>query len=481
MTVVGQREVTGTSQIRPILLCGGSGTRLWPLSRQEYPKQFASIEGKISLLQQAALRLSGEGFLSPVALTASEFRFLVTEQLSTIGVAPAAVLIEPDARNTGPAILAAALFAAQTSPADLLLIAPSDHVMSDPDGFRAAVKAACPTAQSGNVVTFGITPTRAETGYGWLQPGNQTGSGPWPLEGFVEKPEANTARTMFESGAFLWNAGIYLARADVLIALCKEHAPEFFDAVDAAVREARSDLGFLRLDAEAWSGAQSISIDYAVMEKAKGLMVMPYSGGWSDLGDWLAVLRETAGDRLDAAGNFALGAVTQIDCHGSLLHADQGATRLVAIGLQDIVAIAMPDAVLIADKARTQEVKLAVALMKEAGARQAETFAEAYRPWGTSALLAEGDGFQVRRVIVKPGGAMRLQSHLHRAEHWVVVQGTARVTLGDKVQLVSENESIYVPLGVIHRVENPGKMPVTMIEVHTGRYMGADDVVRYDP
>lgn len=467
-------------RVLPVLLCGGSGTRLWPVSRQSYPKQFATLDGGQSLLQSAALRLSGPGFLPPTAVTTSEFRFLVTEQLASAGVDVGAVVIEPQPKNTGPAILAAALMAQQARADQLILVTPSDHRITDADGFRDAVDAAVPAAVAGKIVAFGIAPTRPETGYGWLKPLHTEGAAPWPMDRFVEKPDLARAEDMLSDGGYLWNAGIYLARADVLIGAYRQTAPELVAPVEQSVLRGMSDLGFFRLDPKSWSQADSISIDYAVMERSDNLVVMPFDKGWSDLGDWAAVLRDAQEGGGDANGNLLHGSVTVLDCEGSLLHAGRPGQHLVALGVRDLVAVAMPDAVLVAHKSRVQDVKKAVDQLRAASVPQAQHFSEAYRPWGTSALIAEGDGFQVRKVVVKPGGAMRLQSHMHRAEHWVVVQGTARVTLGDSVRLVPENESIYVPVGVIHRVENPGKLPVLMIEVHTGRYLSPDDVQRHD-
>lgn len=465
-------------RIVPVILCGGSGTRLWPLSRKSYPKQFVPLTGPRTLFQEAALRLSGPEFAPPVIVTASDFRFIVTDELAEAGVTAGAILIEPEPKNTAPAILAATLHIAATDPDALVLVAPSDHAIPDAAAFRAAVARAVPAARDGRIVTFGITPTRAETGYGWLEPGSGDGTaGPRTLIRFVEKPAPVAAAAMFAGGRHLWNAGVFLFSARTLLDAAAGSAPDLLAPVRAALDAGRPDLGFFRLDAAAWSGVGAISIDYAVMERAKNLSVQPFAGEWSDLGDWLAVWRATAED---GDGNALHGSVTAIDCAGSLLRSETDGLRLVGIGLRDMIAVAMPDAVLIADRARAQEVKEAVARLKQDAVPQAETFPRDHRPWGWFETLALGPRFQVKRIHVHPGGTLSLQSHLHRAEHWVVVSGTARVTIAETARIVAENESVYIPLGAKHRLENPGKVPVVLIEVQTGSYLGEDDITRFD-
>lgn len=471
-----------TDMITPVLLCGGSGTRLWPLSRKSYPKQFTDLVGETTLFQASALRLSGPGFAPPVIVTGSDFRFIVTEQLAAVGIDPGAILIEPSGRNTAPAILATAIHLAQTDPDTLMLVAPSDHVVPDAALFRDTVAAGVAAARAGRIVTFGIQPTRPETGYGWLELEPKTGLEPGPahpqkLVRFVEKPAADLAQSMLDQGNFLWNGGIFLFTARTMLATAEAHAPGLMAPCRAAVAEAKPDLGFLRLASAPWDRAEEISIDYAVMERADNLSVVPFQGGWSDLGDWAAVWRETGGDD---AGVVAHGPVTAIDCHDSLLRSESEGLELVGIGLQDVIAIAMPDAVLIADRNRVQDVKLAVAALKKRSARQAETFPRDHRPWGWFETLAISDRFQVKRIVVHPGAALSLQSHMHRSEHWIVVAGTARVTIDDQVQLVTENQSVYIPLGAKHRMENPGRVPMILIEVQTGTYLGEDDIIRYE-
>lgn len=467
--------------IHPVLLCGGSGTRLWPLSRKSYPKQFARITGEESLFQGSARRLSGPGFAAPMVVTGSDFRFIVTEQLAQAEIAPAAVLIEPAARNTAPAILAAALALAARDPQALMLVAPSDHVIPDAARFRAAVQAAAPAAGAGRIVTFGIRPDRAETGYGWLElataPGAEFDPVPQDLVRFVEKPDAATAATLLASGRHLWNAGIFLFSVPTLIAAFQAHAPGLLADTRAAVDSAQTDLGFTRLAPGPWAALPDISIDYAVMEKATNLSVVPYGGVWSDLGGWDAVWREAGPDE---NGVVTHGPATAIGCTDSLLRSESPGQQLVGIGLHDLIAVAMPDAVLVAHKSRAQDVKLAVQSLKSQGAAQAETFPRDHRPWGWFETLALADRFQVKRIVVHPGAALSLQSHHHRSEHWIVVSGTARVTVDDTVRLVTENQSVYIPLGAVHRMENPGKIPMVLIEVQTGAYLGEDDIIRYE-
>ena len=470
-----------TQDIHPVLLCGGSGTRLWPLSRKSYPKQFVKLVGEESLFQSSALRLSGAGFAPPSIVTAGDFRFVVIEQLAALEIAPADILIEPLARNTAAAICAAALALEARAAGALMLVAPSDHVIPDAAAFRAAVQAATPAALAGQLVTFGIRPDRAETGYGWLElsekPTPDFAPVPQALRSFVEKPDLARAQALLEGGLHLWNAGIFLFTTQTILAAFAEHAPEVLAASRAAFEAAEQDLSFTRLAAKPWQTLDDISIDYAVMERAQNLTVVPYNGAWSDLGDWQAVWRESTPDH---AGVALSGAATALDCQDSLLQATDPAQQVVGIGLNDIIVVAMPDAVLVAHKSRAQDVKQAVAALKAKGAPQAETLPRDYRPWGWYESLALGPRFQVKRIVVHPGAALSLQSHHHRAEHWIVVEGTAKVTVDESVKLISENQSVYIPLGAVHRMENPGKLPLTLIEVQTGSYLGEDDIIRYE-
>ena len=466
--------------ITPVLLCGGSGTRLWPLSRKSYPKQFVPLVGETTLFQASAKRLSGDGFAAPLVLTNADFRFIVTEQLAAAGIDPGAILIEPEGRNTAPAVLAAALWLEKTDPEALMLVAPSDHVVPDAAAFRAAVEAGAGAARAGQLVTFGIKPTHAETGYGYLElAGDPEGfaAHPLALKRFVEKPDAARAAEMVAAGTYLWNAGIFLFSVQTILAAFRAHAPDLLAPVQAAVDQGRPDLGFLRLDPAAWGGAADISIDYAVMERADNLSVVPFAAGWSDLGGWDAVWRESGPD---AAGVVTSGAATAIDCTDTLLRSESERLEVVGIGLENVIAVAMNDAVLVASMDRAQDVKKAVEALKARGAVQATHFPKDHRPWGWFESLVIGTRFQVKRIHVHPGAALSLQSHHHRSEHWIVVEGTAKVTVDDEVKLISENQSVYIPLGAVHRMENPGKVPMVLIEVQTGSYLGEDDIIRYE-
>jgi mannose-1-phosphate guanylyltransferase/mannose-6-phosphate isomerase len=477
----GDNTMASVKSIAPIILCGGSGTRLWPLSRKSYPKQFSSLLGDETLFQSTAKRLNGAGeaisYTAPVVITNSDFRFIVTEQLTEIGIDPGAVLIEPSGRNTAPAVLAAALHVLAADPDATLLVAPSDHLMPDTDAFRAAVAKGLEAVAEGKLVLFGIQPDRPETGYGYLELDTDGGHSVAALKSFVEKPTAERANEMLTAGGFLWNAGIFLFSAKDIVAAFETYAPDVVAPVRAAVENAHTDLGFLRLEVEAWNMAPDISIDYAVMEKAKDLAVVPYSDGWSDLGGWDAVWQCS---KQNETGVAMSGQVTSIDCRDTLLRSEADQVQLVGIGLENIIAIAMNDAVLVASMDRAQDVKIAVSELKKKAALQAEAFPKDHRPWGWFESLVVGGRFQVKRIHVHPGAALSLQSHFHRSEHWIVVEGTARVTVDDEVKLVTENQSVYIPLGATHRMENPGKVPMILIEVQTGSYVGEDDIVRYE-
>ena len=470
-----------TNLIHPVLICGGSGTRLWPLSRKSHPKQFVKLLGEESLFQASARRLSGAGFAAPSVVTGSDFRFMVVEQLAAVEIAPQNILIEPSARNTAAAICAAAVALDAQNGDSLMLVAPSDHVIPDAEQFRSTVEAAAQTALDGQIVTFGIRPDRAETGYGWLeltaQPSVDFAPVAQPLKSFVEKPDAATAEALLSGSMHLWNAGIFLFSTETILGAFAEFAPETLAKVRNAFSAAETDLGFTRLAAEPWSQLEDISIDYAVMERAPNLSVVPYGGSWSDLGDWQAIWRE---GEADGAGVVTSGPSTALDCKNTLLQATSDTQHLVAMGLEDIIAVAMPDAVLVAHKDRAQDVKMAVSELKAKGAAQAETLPRDYRPWGWYESIALGPRFQVKRIVVNPGAALSLQSHNHRSEHWIVVEGTAKVTIDDQIKTVTENQSVYIPLGAVHRMENPSKLPLTLIEVQTGSYFGEDDIIRYE-
>ncbi|MBF9022633.1 mannose-1-phosphate guanylyltransferase/mannose-6-phosphate isomerase [Rhodobacterales bacterium FZCC0069] len=465
--------------IHPVILCGGSGSRLWPVSRSAFPKQFVQLYGDATLFQQSARRVSEKGLNAPIIITSSQFRFAVADQLNFIDLKPASIILEPFGRNTAPAVAIASLLVAKSAPQGLLLVTPSDHVIPDDYYFRSAVGAASSAANSGKIVTFGIRPTRPETGYGYLQVGADGQGACRNLKRFVEKPDKATAQEMIASGDYLWNAGIFLFRADVMIKAFEAYAPDILEIARSALDARKPDLDFVRLGEKEWSDLPSTSIDYAIMEKANNLSVMPYDGAWSDFGSWSAVAEQSQDDA-DDQGNIVSDNAYTIDSKGSYLRSDDENVKLVGIGLKDIVAVATGDAVLVAAKDNSQKVRDIVELMKADGVKQATEFKRDYRPWGWFESLAIGERFQVKRIVVKPGGILSLQSHKYRAEHWIVVEGTAEVTIGDKVQSVGENQSVYVPLGAIHRLKNPGIENMTLIEVQTGSYLGEDDIVRHE-
>ena len=470
------------SKIYPVLLAGGSGTRLWPLSRKSYPKQFSKLIGDKTLFQSSALRLTTSNtldFAPHITLTNSDYRFIIGEQLQEVGIDPGPILIEPEAKNTAAAILAASIFVHSEDENAVLLVAPSDHVIPGTEDFHAAIKVGLSHVQNQKMVTFGIKPTHPETGYGYLELAKDPidDNGTSDLEKFIEKPDLQDAKQMLEAGHYLWNAGIFLFRAQDMIDAFRTYAQGTLDLVSKAVTDASEDLGFLRLAPEPWSELKDISIDYAIMERAQNLVAVPYASKWSDLGGWDAVWAEC---EPDALGNVTSETAHAIECSNSLLRSESSGQQVVGIGLNDIMAIAMPDAVLVAPKDRAQDIKKAVELLKAKEIAQAEIFPKDHRPWGWFESLALGERFQVKRICVKPGASLSLQSHNHRSEHWIVVQGTAKVTIDEDVKLVAEGQSVYVPLGAVHRMENPGKLPMLLIEVQIGTYLGEDDIIRYE-
>ena len=462
-------------KLHPVVLCGGSGTRLWPSSRKAYPKQFATFFEKTSLFQSTLRRFAGPQFEAPLVMTAEEYRFLAVDQSTSQGLMDAHVVVEPTARDTAPAILAAALLLAD-NPDDMMLVTPSDHIIADVPAFHAAIEAGKEAAQDGALVTFGVKPERPETGFGYLQLAGRP-NGLTTVTKFTEKPDQATAEAMLDAGHYLWNAGIFLGRIQDFISAFDTYAPEMVGAVHASVAAAKRDLNFTRLDHASYASAKAESIDYAIMEKAEWVVAVPLDCGWSDLGSWQA-LWETFGP--DNHGNASSGDVNLIDCSNSLLRSEDPNVVLVGLGLNGIVAVATRDAVLVADKSRSQEVKNAVESLRALGKPQADQYPRFHRPWGWYETLCLDERFQVKRIMVKPGGVLSLQSHHHRSEHWIVVAGTAQVTIGQNVRLVSENESVYIPLGETHRMANPGKVPMYLIEVQTGAYLGEDDIVRYE-
>ena len=464
------------SELIPVILSGGSGTRLWPLSRESHPKQFRPLlGGDTSLLQSTWLRLRGlPGAEAPLVVANEEHRFMVAEQLRQVGVTPAALILEPVGRNTAPAIAVAALRAQAGGADPVLLVLPSDHVIADEAAFREAVLLALPAAQSGQLVTFGIVPNAPETGYGYIKAG--PGGHVRPVERFVEKPDLETAQGYVASGEYFWNSGMFAFLASRYLEELDKHNPRMVELARESLDKASRDADFLRLDKASFAACPSDSIDYAVMEKTDRAAVVPIDVGWNDVGSWSALWSVV---EQDGDGNAHRGDVIARDCRNTLAIATD--KRLLAlIGLTDVVAIDTDDALLVAHKERVQDVKEIVAALKRDKRTQATWHRKVYRPWGSYDGIDSGDRFQVKRIIVKPGAALSLQMHHHRAEHWIVVKGTARVTCGDKVFLLAENESTYIPLGSQHRLENPGRQPLELIEVQSGGYLGEDDIVRFE-
>ena len=460
------------SNIVPVILSGGSGTRLWPLSRETYPKQFLTLVGDRTMLQSTWLRVAPISQSAPIIVANEEHRFVAAEQLQAVGVKPSAILLEPVGRNTAPAIAVAALEATRDGGDALLLVLPSDHVIRDEQAFRTAVATAAVAAETGKLVTFGIVPSGPETGYGYIKAAG--GEGVRPVEQFVEKPDLETARRYVDSGEYFWNSGMFLFKASRYLEELAQFQPKMLEACRKAWELAKRDHDFIRLDKQAFEASPSDSIDYTVMEKTHDAVVLPLDAGWSDVGSWSA-LREVSPQ--DENGNAHRGDVIQIDCHNTYAYGD----RLIAmIGLDDVVVVETPDAVLVGRGDRIQQVKDVVAALKAGGRPQATWHRKVYRPWGAYDSIDNGQRFQVKRITVKPGATLSLQMHHHRAEHWVVVSGTAEVTRGDEVLLLTENQSTYIPLGVTHRLKNPGKLPLELIEVQSGSYLGEDDIVRFE-
>lgn len=457
----------------PVILSGGSGTRLWPLSREAFPKQFLALVGRESMLQATWRRVAPLASGAPIVVAGEAHRFMVAEQLREAGCDAATILLEPLARNTAPAIAAAALEAVRDGADPLLLVLPSDHVIADAEAFRAAVRAASQAAESGALVTFGIVPTGPETGYGYIKA--SAGEGVRTVERFVEKPDAATAAAYVASGDYAWNSGMFLFRASAYLAELERHQPAMLAACREALARARRDVDFVRLDATAFAASPSDSIDYAVMEKTAHAAVLAIDAGWNDVGSWAALWQVA---EQDGQGNAHHGDVVAEDCRDTLAWGDG---RLLALlGLRDVVVVDTADAVLVAHKDRVQDVKGIVAELKHRARPETGLHRKVYRPWGHYDSVDVGERFQVKRITVKPGAALSLQMHHHRAEHWIVVSGTAKVTRGEEVILLGENQSTYIPLGVKHRLENPGVVPLELVEVQSGSYLGEDDIVRFE-
>ncbi|MEG2566084.1 MAG: mannose-1-phosphate guanyltransferase [Acinetobacter sp.] len=465
--------------ILPIIMAGGTGSRLWPLSRVLFPKQFLCLDGELTMLQATIHRLKGIDCDSPVVICNEQHRFIVAEQLRQIDKLAKNIILEPVGRNTAPAIALAALAAARTEPDihALMLVLAADHVIQDEEAFRAAVRKALPYAQNGKLVTFGIVPNKPETGYGYIRRGDASNgvdtTGAFKVAQFVEKPNMETAETYVASGEYYWNSGMFLFRADRYIEELQKFRPDILAACEKAMSVVDPDLDFIRVDEEAFMACPDESIDYAVMEQTSDAVVVPMDAGWSDVGSWSSLWDIS---HKSPEGNVVTGDVLSHRTENSFLYSESG--LLATVGVKDLVVVQTKDAVLIADRNSVQDVKKIVESIKTDGRHEHHTHREVYRPWGKYDSIDTGERYQVKRLTVKPGEGISLQMHHHRAEHWIIVAGTAQVTINDQIRLLGENESVYIPVGAKHCLENPGKIPLELIEVRSGSYLEEDDIVR---
>lgn len=461
----------------PVILSGGSGSRLWPVSRKSYPKQFWPLLSDKTLIQETALRGRAAGFADPVVICNSEHRFIVAEQLRDAGIHKAKIVLEPVGRNSAPAIAAAAFMVAEHDPDAILWIMAADAAITDETALQHSLKDALKAAEAGRIVTFGMKPTRPETGYGYIEAGSELAGvqGVYEVSRFIEKPQAAKAEELFQSEKCLWNSGMFFAKAGVFLKETEQFEPRIYETVGQSVRNRHTDMDFERLEEESFSAAPDISVDYAIAERTKLAAVVPGNFGWSDIGSWDALWDLTP---KDAEGNATFGDVFLDDARNCYVRSD-GIIATVA-GVDDLIVVVTPDAVMVSHRDRAQDVKHMVNRLAQAGRKEAVAHNRCYRPWGFYESLIQADRFQVKRIVVEPGAKLSLQKHFHRAEHWVVVGGTAMVTRDEDLVMVRENESIYLPLGCVHRLENPGKIPLTLIEVQSGPYLGEDDIVRIE-
>ena len=458
----------------PVIMAGGSGTRLWPKSRSHYPKQFLSFFGNDTMLQETLKRLEGLEHQQPLIICNDQHRFIVAEQLRNIDYDNYSILLEPAGRNTAPAVALAAFEALSLDQDPILLVLAADHVIQDVTTFHDSIKTAIIEAEKGKLVTFGIIPTKPESGYGYIRKGDELNSGVNAVLSFVEKPDIITAQKYVESGEYLWNSGMFLFKASTYLNELGKYCPDILSACDFAYKNASLDLDFLRINESDFMACPEQSIDYAVMEKTEHCVVVPMDANWNDIGSWTSLWEISSKDE---NGNVIRGDTITHNSRNNYISAENA--LISTIGVEDLIIVQTKDAVLIADKNQVQDIKKIVASLKSAGRNEHITHREVYRPWGKYDSIDEGERYQVKRITVKPGEGLSLQMHHHRAEHWIVVAGTAKVTLGEEVKLLGENESIYIPLGMTHCLENPGKIPLDLIEVRSGTYLEEDDVVRF--
>ncbi len=463
-------------KITPVILSGGSGTRLWPLSRKMYPKQFINLHADLTMLQETVRRLNGLEINTPIVVCNEDHRFIVAEQMRQAGFEHPQIILEPEGKNTAPAIALAAYHDQATNgDGSLLLVLAADHVIEDQQVFQQAIQLAAESAKTGALVTFGIVPVRPETGYGYIQYEGVDGANVYKVARFVEKPDVETAAGYLQAGNYLWNSGMFLFSAEQYLSELKTHQPEIATITKASMQQVSKDLDFIRLDAETFATCPSDSIDYAVMEKTDHAMVVPLNAGWNDIGSWSSLWDV---NEKDDQGNSMHGDVMLFDSHNNLAMSES--RLLTAVGVDNLIMVETKDAVLVASKDKSQEVKQIVDRLKQEQREECNFHRVVYRPWGCFDSIEEGNRFKVKRITVKPGAKLSLQMHHHRAEHWVVVSGTAKVQRGDEELILSENESTYLHVGQTHSLENPGKLPLELIEIQTGSYLGEDDIVRFE-